>query len=147
MLADPLPTFRPASMPDPTLPDRTPEAEDAFVASWRDDPDPAVLPQVVGAALHHRRPQLAARLVSLLHDDACEGDAVLGRARTAARLLLVAADPAGPELAAFAAAWGPARDRWMSRARSRQRRQPGPGVPVLGVSTTPTARRRSPRRR
>lgn len=147
MPADRLLTSLRADMPDPTLPDRTPEAEDAFLAAWRDEPDPAVLPEVIGAALTHRRPQLAARLVSLLSDTDCEGDPVLSRARSAARLLLVAADPTGPALNAFTAAWTPARSRWMARARRRQRREPGPGVPVLGVSTTPSTRRRTPRRR
>lgn len=133
-------------MPDPTLPARDPAAENAFVAAWSADPDPGVLPDVVGAALDARRPRLAARLVNLLDDGVVDGDPNLERARRAARLLLLEGPSSDAALAEFSAAWESARGAWMARARARHRQNSGPGIPVLGVSPTPTARRK-PRRR
>ena len=137
-------------MPTPAetaLPARTPAAEDAFVAAWQAADDPEPLAAVISAALADRRPQFAARLVSLLPDDGSDdAPPALRRARAAARLLLVAT-PSPHAAADLDAAWQGARDAWMKRARSRMRRRSrARHGQAFGVAPSSSGRGRGPRR-
>ena len=129
------------------LPARTPDAEDAFVAAWQAADDPEPLAAVISEALAARRPQLAARLVTLLPDDGDDpAHPTLDRARAAARLLLVATPD--PQAAAdLDAAWQGARDAWMKRARTRMRRRSrARHGQAFGVAPSSSGRGRGPRR-
>ena len=71
------------------LPERTIEAEDAFLQEMVSAAPDQIL-AAFSQAMEHTRPSLAARLLGLLDDDQIEGlnPADLGRARTAARMFL-----------------------------------------------------------
>lgn len=99
------------------LPDRGRAAEDAFVARWADGSDPEALLEVIEEAMADRRPQLAARLVSLLPDgtDTDEHEAVEA-ARRAAKFLLLDTEERSDR------AWSALEDAW-SRLRRRRMRQ------------------------
>ncbi len=102
------------------LPERTAEAEEAFLHRFRQGEQDG-LDEAVAAALESRRPQLAARLVGLLdHDDSPE----LERARRAAAFVLhkgLTAEDAS--WCVLDDAWREVvRDRRMGRARSRWQR-------------------------
>ncbi|RME21241.1 MAG: hypothetical protein D6798_18640 [Deltaproteobacteria bacterium] len=120
------------------LPDRTPEAEDAFVDAWSRADDTATLVATITAAMDARRPQLAARLVGLLDDhvEIPEGSA-LDRARRAARLLLHHRDLESAALAPYAdelaEAWRAARRGRMTRTLRRMRARAQEPAGVLGA--------------
>ncbi len=101
------------------LPPPRPVEEDAWLADLA-QAHPEVVVEAVAEALAARRPQLAARAVGLLPEDAdAPGRA---RARRAARLLLLQpADRRGPVIAELEAAVSEMKDAWMTRARRRQR--------------------------
>jgi hypothetical protein len=78
--------------------------------------------EAIGLALDARRPRLAARLVALVGTEAEDDGGMLDRARKAAELVLVAAEPEGedwPELRMSFTALRRRRDR---RPTSRLRR-------------------------
>ncbi|TNE88381.1 MAG: hypothetical protein EP330_14965 [Deltaproteobacteria bacterium] len=111
------------------LPDRTREAEDAFVAVWTETEDTEGLLEVIDVAMAERRPMLAARLVGLL-DGRVEippGSAAEHAQRAARFLLHTAKQVRGEwsvEEGAFEdleAAWSDVRADRMRRIRARQR--------------------------
>ncbi len=117
------------------LPGRTREAEDVFLGLWQEREDPEALSALIDAAMVARRPMLAARLVGLLEPDP-EEEPVITRARMAARMLLARPELVeGAEVEAFFSEWQEARERYMGRARRRQR-----------ALLSGQAERRSPRR-
>jgi hypothetical protein len=104
------------------LPGRGRTEEDTFVARWSEVSDPEALLELIEEAMGARRPQLAARLVGLLPDEADAGDHEVVAARRAARLLLL--DPhETPERAwsALEDAWEALRKRRMRRIKERMR--------------------------
>lgn len=103
------------------LPERTPEAEDAFVAEWARSDDVEALIEAVGDAVDARRPRLAARLVGLLPDRVeIEPGSALERASRAARLLLV--DVSSPvHFNALDEAWASFRKTRVKRMKTRMR--------------------------
>ncbi len=112
--------------PPPTdLPSRERQAEEDFVAQWRDADDPDGLDIAVEAAIEARRPMLAARLVGLLpeHDDE---EPAIRRARSAATMLLRSGTAPDPLLLEeFLLEWRRSRKSFMDRARRRQRTRAG----------------------
>jgi len=104
-----------------SLPERSEEAEQAFVASWASEEDPEALAEVITVALDARRPRLAARLFGLLDERVeIEPGTALDRARTASRLLL----HDSPDPSAWVEmedAWAEVRRRRMERIRRRMR--------------------------
>lgn len=107
------------------LPERTRDAEDAFVQHWAASDDDAGLVEVVGYAIDARRPRLAARLVGLLADDAVPPEAVeaVAKARKAADLLLLdGSDAPDGTWSELEEAWSALRKRRMRRIKRRQRK-------------------------
>lgn len=103
------------------LPPPRPVDEDAWLTALAEE-HPDVIVGAVTDALAARRPQLAARAVGLLPEDA-DGPGV-DRARRAARLLLLSpVDRRGPVLAELEAAVMEMKEAWMLRARRRQRKR------------------------
>ncbi len=106
-----------------SLPPRSHEAEDAFVASFADNEAPDALIEAIEAAMAERRPRLAARLVGLLGEKIeIEPGSDLDRAQRAAHLLLF--DKQRPEDQSWSEledAWGQIRRRRMRRIKSRMR--------------------------
>lgn len=104
-----------------TLPPPDVDAEDDFVARWRDEAGSVgELVDAISAALAARRPHLAARLVGLLDDDVELPDpAPLVRARAAARMLLLARPSV--DTALLQDAWADVTSRLAARARARMR--------------------------
>ena len=118
------------------LPDRSIEAEDAFLQEMA-TASPDSVQDAISAALEHRRPQLAARLVGLLEDDPLDGldPEERKRARTVTHLLLHERreDPnawfyEAQELAELWARARPTVDKVKLRMRGRNR-HPRPRVP------------------
>lgn len=104
------------------LPDRTAEAEDAFIVSLETAPADTIIP-LVTEAVAANRPMLAARLVGLIPETAAPSDPAVSRARRASHLLLVApVDRRGPVIAEFEAAVADMKSRFVHRARARHRR-------------------------
>lgn len=105
------------------LPDRSPDAEDLFVAQMSDGDDPEALVQAIEAAMADRRPRLAARLVGLLGDQVeIEPGSELDKAQRAAHLYLF--DRQRPEELSWSEledAWSLARHRRMTRIKRRMR--------------------------
>lgn len=125
------------------LPERTPAAEDAFVARWRGGPAPAggvsdgaedpqaQLLGLVIAAVEQRRPTLAARLVGLLEiNDGDDLHPAVRRAQQAAALLLRAGGPAAEQ--AFTEEVEGLRSPMVLRALRRLRRGGSPRDPRRG---------------
>ena len=106
-----------------SLPDRSRQAEDAFVDGFLDQDDAELLIEAIQGAMDARRPRLAARLVGLLGDKVeIEPGSDLDRAQQAARLLLF--DKQRPEDLSWSEledAWGRVRRRRMRRIRRRMR--------------------------
>lgn len=120
------------------LPKRTTAEEDAFVRSFYDDADSALLVTAVEEALAAGRPRLAARLVGLLETP--EGEEIsptLARAKQAARFLVIAPESNSDLIEAFDEAWDSARRK---KVRALVRR-------MQDRRTTKPARRRPKRRR
>ena len=104
------------------LPDRSFEAEDAFVEALAEAEDPEALTEAIEAAMRERRPRLAGRLVGLLEEWVeIEPDSDLGKARQATRLLLVAENPEEQTWADVEAAWSRIRSRRIRRIKRRMR--------------------------
>ena len=103
------------------LPERTPQAEDSYLADWRDSQDTDGLINAVTEAIEGRRPQLAARLVNLLDDHIeVEPGSAIDRARRASRLLMLKG--AAPEtFEELEAAWILARRMRVRRITQRMR--------------------------
>lgn len=105
------------------LPERTPDAEDLYVAQMGDGDDPDELVAAIEAAMAERRPRLAARLVGLLGERVeVEPGSDLDRARKAAELFLF--DRQRPEDVSWSEledAWSLARQRRMTRIKRRMR--------------------------
>lgn len=115
------------------LPPRDREAEDAYVAKWRDLDQPEQLMDVISAAIDARRPQLAARLVGLLGEQIdVPPDSPIAHAQKAARLLMLP-DNEPAVFSELQSAWLLARKTRMRRIKRRMRGNP--------------TRPRSPRRR
>ena len=106
------------------LPERTTDAEDAFVRRWGASDDTDGLIAVTEAAMAARRPMLAARLVGLLEDHVeIEPGSPLDRARRAARMMLQRKPtPEDNSWSEFEDAWKAARKAKMRRVRQRMRR-------------------------
>ena len=105
-----------------TLPNRSHEAEDAWVMTMIDAPVESLL-DAAHAALHAGRPGLAARVVGLMPAAVADSEPGFAQARTAARLFLVApVDRRGPVIAELEAAVQACRDAHVARARARHRR-------------------------
>lgn len=105
-----------------TLPDRSHAAEDAWVVTLA-DASVDVLLDAAHAALDAGRPGLGARVVGLLPAAVADSEPGLARARTAARLLLVApVDRRGPVIAELEAAVQACRAAHVARARARHRK-------------------------
>ena len=118
------------------LPKRTTAEEDAFLRSFYDDADSALLVTAVEEALAAGRPRLAARLVGLLPEGE-EISPTLARATQAARFLVIAPESNSDLIEAFDEAWDSARRK---KVRSMVRR-------MQDRRTTKPARRRPKRRR
>ena len=105
------------------LPERSREAEDAFVQGFLQSDDVELLVEAIEHAMDDRRPRLAARLVGLLGDKVeIEPGSDLERAQQAARLLLF--DKQRPEDVSWSEleeAWGRVRRRRMKRIKGRMR--------------------------
>lgn len=105
------------------LPERSREAEDAFIEGFLDSDEIGLLIEVIEQAMEQRRPRLAARLVGLLGDKVeVEPGSDLERAQGAARLLLF--DKQRPEDLSWSEledAWSRVRHRRMQRIKSRMR--------------------------
>jgi len=106
-----------------TLPERSHDAEDAFVAVLAASDDNDALTEAVSASMAAGRPRLAARLVGLLSDrvEVTPGSD-LARAQRAAHLLLF--DKQRPQDLSWSEledAWGQVRRRRMRRIRDRMR--------------------------
>lgn len=102
------------------LPERSHEAEDAFVARFRDGQDEAGLEEAIAAAVEARRPLLAARLVGLLDDEA--GPELERACRAAALVLHQGLGPEDVSWSALDDALRELRDRRMARTRARWER-------------------------
>ena len=113
------------------LPDRTIEAEDAFVRQWVETGQTDALEAVIGEAVDAGRPRLACRLVGLLPERPGEDEAV-ARARRAARLLLLRGEDA-PErdFDGIVDAWLDVRRRRMDLVKARMRRMGRGATEVL----------------
>jgi hypothetical protein len=99
------------------LPGRSSTEEDAYVASFTHIDEPALLIAAVSAAMDHRRPRLAARLVSLLDAHVeIEPGSPLDRARSAARLFLLTKPTAEDN------SWSELDDAWKAVRKARFRR-------------------------
>lgn len=113
------------------LPDRSLEAEDAYVGEWAARSDRDGLFEAIEAAMADHRPRLAARLVNLLDDDVdIEPGSPIERARRAARMVLVddlnkTVVDEDESFAEFADAWAVLVRRRIERARRRHRRHVG----------------------
>jgi hypothetical protein len=111
------------------LPERTREAEDAFLEAWRASSDTEGLLEVIDHAVAERRPILAARLVGLLDGRVTipPGSAAEHAQRAARFLLHSARDERGSWSVADGAfedlevAWSEVRSDRMRRIRARQR--------------------------
>lgn len=105
------------------LPERTTEAEDAYVLAMGQGDDLAALEEAITAALDARRPLLAARLIGFLEDHVTiEPGTALHRAQQAARFILVnKPSPADNSWSALDDAWRDTRRRLVRRAVQRQR--------------------------
>lgn len=119
------------------LPDRSIEAEDAFLQEMA-TASPDSVQDAISAALEHRRPQLAARLVGLLEDDPLDGldPEERKRARTVTHLLLHERreDPNAwfYEAQELAELWARARRQRLDKVKLRMRgrnRHPRPRMP------------------
>ena len=109
------------------LPERSSEAEDAFLDEWRASEDTEGLIAAITAAVEGRRPQLAARLVGLLdaHTDVPDDEAIARARRAAALLMLPRQRPGAFE--ELQAAWIIARRvkmRWIKRRMRGGSRRP-----------------------
>jgi|GEM_PF-2508705 len=104
-----------------SLPAPLPEAEDAYIAAWRDGDDIDGLVEAITQAMADRRPQLAARMVGLLEGRVeIQPGTPLHRAQTAARLLLVApTEVASPLFEDLDQAWSLARAAQIRRITAR----------------------------
>lgn len=105
------------------LPDRSEEAEDAFVAQHAGADDVDALVDAISAAMDARRPRLAARLVGLL-DGRVEipPGSALARALAAAQWMLhERPTPAERSWSALEEAWAEARHQRVRRALRRMR--------------------------
>lgn len=107
-----------------TLPERTEDAEDAFVREWSESDDTDGLMAVIEDAMAATRPKLAARLVNLLGDHVeIEPGSALERAQRAATLFLShRGRPEDNSWSELQDAWTDARKSRMRRIRQRQRR-------------------------
>ncbi len=102
------------------LPDRSPEAEDAFVAGLMDASSEDLV-AAVQRAVEAGRPRLAARLFGLFDEDVeVEPGSALDRARRASAMLLVAA-PSQDDFRVLVDAWAEIHRRQMLRHRRRVR--------------------------
>ncbi len=105
------------------LPERTTEAEDAFVTAHAEAEDTEALVTAIQAAMAARRPRLAGRLVGLLEESVeIEAGSELARAQQAAALLLHQDLP--PEHVSWSEledAWSRVRARRMKRIKRRMR--------------------------
>ena len=119
------------------LPERSIEAEDVFLQEMA-TASPDSVQDAISAALEHRRPQLAARLVGLLEDDPLDGldPEERKRARTVTHLLLHEhrEDPNAwfYEAQELAELWAQARRRRLDKVKMRMRgrnRHPRPRMP------------------
>ncbi len=129
------------------LPERQPDAEDAFVDAWARSDDTDTLVATITAAMDDRRPQLAARLVGLLHEHVeIEQGSALDRARRAAKLLLHQRDLQvecwRSNAEELDEAWRAARRSRMMRVTRRMRARSREPVGVLGAVASS---RRKPR--
>ena len=112
-----------------TLPERTREAEDAYLDAWRASEDTGALLEVIDHAMAERRPMLAARLVGLLEGRVpIPPGSAAEHAQRAARFLLHSARDEQGEWSVvdgafedLEAAWAEVRSDRMRRIRARQR--------------------------
>jgi hypothetical protein len=103
------------------LPERNRQAEDAFLERWRDFDDTEALIAVITEAIEGRRPQLAARLVSLLDEQVeVEPGSALERASRAGRMLMLP-EPSPEAFQELQAAWILARRMRIRRITRRMR--------------------------
>ena len=107
------------------LPDRSKEAEDAYLIGWQSSEDTDGLLEAITAAVEARRPQLAARLVGLLdqHIEVPTGSPV-ARARQAAALLMLPQARVDEVFLDLEAAWILSRRLHMQRIKRRMRGDP-----------------------
>lgn len=105
------------------LPERTRAAEDAYLQRWQDSENTDELLAAITEAIEAQRPQLAARLVSLLdeHVEVEPGSAV-ERAQRASRMLMLK-DPGPEAFEELQAAWVLARRMRIRRITRRMRPQ------------------------
>ena len=106
------------------LPDRAPEAEEAFIERFRQpDADTDLLVEAIGLAMDARRPLLAARLVTLLDDHVeIPAGSDLDRARQAARFVVMhKPSPEDRSWSALEDAWRDVRQVRMRRIKRRMR--------------------------
>ena len=105
------------------LPERNQEAEDAFLDRWSQADDTDGLITAVTEAIDSRRPQLAARLVSLLDEQVeIEPGSALDRARRASRMMMMP-EPGPGAFEELQAAWILARRMRIRRITRRMRPQ------------------------
>ncbi len=119
------------------LPDRSTDAEDAFLRELAEK-DSSYVQEALSAALEARRPRLAARLIGLLDDDDLDALAPEERAqaRRAAQLILMESrhDPNAwyYEAQELAELWERTRRRRLEKVKARMRgqnRHPRPRTP------------------
>ena len=105
------------------LPERSTEAEDAFVLTMGEGDDLAALEDAITRALDAKRPLLAARLIGFLEEHVdIEPGSALHRAQQAARFIVVnKPTPADNSWSALDDAWRSTRRRMVRRAQQRQR--------------------------
>jgi len=106
---------------DGSLPERSRDSEERFLATWRDSDDTDGLIEAISAAVEARRPQLAARLVGLLGEQVeVEAGSPVDQARKAARMLMLPTASAA-DFIALQSAWIIARKLRMRRIKRRMR--------------------------